>query len=399
MQRPMRCVALEPFFGKRNTRQFVSGGMAGNLILSEKGWLGQKDVTLHSGEGPIWAVEWRGTFIAWASDAGVRIFDTATSQRITFISRAEDSPRADLFKCNLRWRDDRTLLIAWADVIKVAVVKERESKRAVPGLPSATELYVEVSAIFQVDCMISGIAPYGKNGDLLVLAYTTEEDDDDEAEDLSTQRRKAGSRPELRIISPDGEELSSDAISLRNYDRFQCRDYSLCPSGDGQSFLVVSPEDIVVAQTRDESDHIVWLIEMQRYEEALHALEKSGLGTVGGFDVTDVGKKYLEFLVEEGESQFPPVCPHRADSIILQVSMTRPPLLVRRSWASTRSCGRTGSSSSPRKAISRCVSPFRFVRYALTQTNSADDHPLRPHARPSTQPARLRDDLGALPAA
>ncbi|BGP29523.1 Vacuolar protein sorting-associated protein 41 [Rhodotorula toruloides] len=301
MQRPMRCAALEPFFGKRNTRQFVSGGMAGNLILSEKGWLGQKDVTLYSGEGPIWAVEWRGTFIAWASDAGVRIYDTATSQRITYISRAEDSPRADLFKCNLRWRDDRTLLIAWADVIKVAVVKERESKRVVPGLPSASELYVEVSAIFQVDCMISGIAPYGKNGDLLVLAYTTEEDDDEEADDSSAQRRKAGSRPELRIISPDGEELSSDAISLRNYDRFQCRDYSLCPSADGQSFLVVSPEDIVVAQTRDESDHIVWLIEMQRYEEALHALEKSGLGTVGGFDVTDVGKKYLDYLVEEGE--------------------------------------------------------------------------------------------------
>lgn len=69
MQRPMRCVALEPLYGKRNTRQFVSGGMAGTLVLSEKGWLGQKDVTLFSGEGPIWAVEWRGTFIAWASDA------------------------------------------------------------------------------------------------------------------------------------------------------------------------------------------------------------------------------------------------------------------------------------------------------------------------------------------
>ena len=65
----MRCVALEPNFGKRSTRQFVSGGMAGTLVLHEKGWLGYKEVTLHSGEGPIWAVEWRGTFIAWANDA------------------------------------------------------------------------------------------------------------------------------------------------------------------------------------------------------------------------------------------------------------------------------------------------------------------------------------------
>ena len=69
LRRPMRCIALEPNFGKRSTRQFVSGGMAGHLILHEKGWLGHKEVTLHSGEGPIWAVEWRGTLIAWANDA------------------------------------------------------------------------------------------------------------------------------------------------------------------------------------------------------------------------------------------------------------------------------------------------------------------------------------------
>ncbi|GAA5865395.1 hypothetical protein JCM1840_001554 [Sporobolomyces johnsonii] len=302
LQRPMRCVALEPNFGKRSTRQFVSGGMAGSLILSEKGWLGQKEVTLYSGEGPIWAVEWRGTFIAWASDAGVRIYDTASSQRITYIARPEDSPRADLFKCSLHWQDDRTLLVAWADFIKVAVVKERESKRGQLGvpLPSSTELYVEVTAIFQVDCMISGIVPYGDA--FLVLAYTTEDMYDNEAtDDREEQRRKAGSRPELRIISKDGEELSSDAIGLRNYDRFQCRDYSLWPSADKNSFYVISPRDIVVARQRDESDHILWLIEQQRYEEALHALEKSGLGVVGGFDETDVGKKYLEFLVEDGQ--------------------------------------------------------------------------------------------------
>ncbi|GAA5924717.1 Vps41p [Sporobolomyces koalae] len=302
LQRPMRCVALEPNFSKRSTRQFVSGGMAGSLILSEKGWLGHKEAVVYSGEGPIWAAEWRGTLIAWASDAGVRIYDTASSQRITYISRPEDSPRADLFKCSLRWIDDRTLLIAWADVIKYAVVKERETKRGQLGmpLPSTTELYVEVQAIFQVDCMISGIVPYGDS--FLILAYLTEDLYDNEAtEDRDQQRRKAGSRPELRIISKDGEELSSDAIGLRNYDRFQCRDYSLCPADDHKSFYVISPKDIVVARERDESDHIVWLVEQRRYEEALHALEKSGLGRVGGFDVTDVGTKYLEFLIEDGQ--------------------------------------------------------------------------------------------------
>jgi len=33
------------------------------------------------------------------------------SDRITFIDRQPDSPRPDLFKCNLQWQDDSTLLI------------------------------------------------------------------------------------------------------------------------------------------------------------------------------------------------------------------------------------------------------------------------------------------------
>ena len=48
----MHCVALEPGFGKKTTRAFVCGGMAGNLIMQEKGWLGYKDLygLLNGGE-------------------------------------------------------------------------------------------------------------------------------------------------------------------------------------------------------------------------------------------------------------------------------------------------------------------------------------------------------------
>jgi hypothetical protein len=67
-KRPMRSIALEPNFSKRGTRSFVCGGLAGNLILHEKGWLGHKETTLHNGEGPIWQIRWRGTLIAWAND-------------------------------------------------------------------------------------------------------------------------------------------------------------------------------------------------------------------------------------------------------------------------------------------------------------------------------------------
>jgi hypothetical protein len=64
----MHAVALEPGFAKKASRAFVCGGMAGNLIMQEKGWMGYKEHIIHSGEGPIWAIEWRGDLIAWAND-------------------------------------------------------------------------------------------------------------------------------------------------------------------------------------------------------------------------------------------------------------------------------------------------------------------------------------------
>lgn len=59
---------------------------------------------LHSGEGPVHAVKWRTSLIAWANDLGVKVYDTASHQRITFIERPKDSPRAELLRPHLVWK-------------------------------------------------------------------------------------------------------------------------------------------------------------------------------------------------------------------------------------------------------------------------------------------------------
>jgi hypothetical protein len=35
--RPLKCVALDPLYARRTSRQVLSGGLAGQLILHEKG--------------------------------------------------------------------------------------------------------------------------------------------------------------------------------------------------------------------------------------------------------------------------------------------------------------------------------------------------------------------------
>ncbi|KIK69901.1 hypothetical protein GYMLUDRAFT_34296 [Collybiopsis luxurians FD-317 M1] len=395
LRRPVRTVALEPSFASRSTRGFVCGGLAGTLSLREKrGFfgVGHTETVLHSSEGPIWLVRWSPSspLLAWANDTGVKLYDTTNKAVIAFIDRPKDSPRPDLFPVNLVWQDQQTLLIAWADYIKVARVRTRE-----------TGLMVEITKVFQLDSMVAGIMPHPmplaisastpesrpqstrSNTTLdpsssshplpltsfLMLTYTPSQaalrDLDvllTSDSDRTKQAKAPSQRPELRIISRAGEELAADALTVSGYQAWTCGDYKLVGPVDGEGelaktldsassknnlnrdgsgssssnswYIVLSPRDLILVRPRDELDHVAWLVERARYEEALGALEVLESSLTGGkgkvvnetarelremevdgvrLTPVDVGQRLVESLVSEGDfpkaAQFlPKIC-------------------------------------------------------------------------------------------
>jgi len=99
--RPVQAVALSPDY--KNDRTYLSGGLAGQLILTvgapqgrstatttgaaaqAAGWLGSmvgastgKDTVLHSGEGTINTIKWSssGKYAAWMNEHGIWIMRT-----------------------------------------------------------------------------------------------------------------------------------------------------------------------------------------------------------------------------------------------------------------------------------------------------------------------------------
>ena len=285
----------------------------------------------------------------------MKIYDTASQSRITFIDRPADSPRADLFKCALHWQDDSTLLISWADHIKIARIRSR------PVAQGGPPLLVEITAVFQLDCMVAGILPHPtppsstlqnpspfddvipSNGavnvgsapskassltlsSLLVLAYNPPDTSflhgNEMTEDRIQQKRVAAERPELRIISRAGEELAADALSLTDFQLWGCNDYVLAEvddgsgsgvEGEGRCYVVMSPRDIVIVKPRDDRDHVEWLVERKKYEEALEAVEKIGQDDIharvdsgDGINATEIGQRYIQHLVSEGKPFAPP---------------------------------------------------------------------------------------------
>jgi hypothetical protein len=65
---------------------------------------------------------------------------------------------------------------------------------------------------------------------------------------------------------------------------------------------VVSPSDIIVVRPRDEADHIEWLVDRQRYEEALTAAEALQKQHGSALDVKAIGLKYIQHLIDQGKS-------------------------------------------------------------------------------------------------
>ncbi|KAF7175811.1 hypothetical protein CNMCM7691_010217 [Aspergillus felis] len=155
--RPVQAVALSPEY--KSDRTFLSGGRAGDLILTTGGrvgvstnsttmggaaaaassWLGSiglgtntgRDTILHSGEGAISTIKWSlsGKYVVWVNEEGIKIMrsnlhlDSADSElawkRISHIDRPNGpgwEEMAGVWRARAEWVDEDTL--RWEENVK-----------------------------------------------------------------------------------------------------------------------------------------------------------------------------------------------------------------------------------------------------------------------------------------
>jgi hypothetical protein len=386
-KRPLRSITLEPTYTTSQTKSYVCGGLAGELIITSRSTLslgglegmfgfapigtgGHAQKVLHNGEGPIWNVRWRADIIAWANDAGVRLYSISRGEKVSHIVRPRDSPRADLFQCTLQWTSDTELIIGWANRIEIVYISSRPKiapQGGSGGIASAgaagigvlapavsTEVVVQIGKVLTLECMVAGVVPWPfqevsedlhekgttekimlpasattaplptdgststvsrpttkqtldnqkKTSSFLMLAYLPHSTllSSESTSSRSDQKRAVASPPELQIITTAGEEESRDMLGIKGYERWNCSDYrvveSFPPASTGTlnmppskaglgrisvgplkerdhgGWLVLSPQGIVHVRKRDRRDRVMWLVERERYEEALEEMEK-----------------------------------------------------------------------------------------------------------------------------
>lgn len=277
--RPLRTVSIDPDYSANGKGRFFCGGLAGQAILTERGWMGNRETVLGENEGSIMASAWCGRLVAWSNDKGVRLYDTLNMRLVGFVPKPPDSPRPDLFKCRLLWRDDDCLLIGWFDHLIRVDIHEGVGK----------VLSLEYEVVMSLDDIVCGLTEF--RDDFLVMTYQTD--------DRENPRRADAERPEIHIVDRTFDVVSEDALGLRGFSRLGPNDYELAHDRAEGVVYVVSPKDVVTARPRTTSDHLAWLLEVERFQDALELARVQELP--GELSAQSVAAKYMAHLSEAGD--------------------------------------------------------------------------------------------------
>uniref|UniRef100_A0A8D8Q5T3 Vacuolar protein sorting-associated protein 41 homolog n=1 Tax=Cacopsylla melanoneura TaxID=428564 RepID=A0A8D8Q5T3_9HEMI len=285
LQTLLTSVQINPHY-KKSSKRFVTGDS--KLILHEKTILSRvRSTTLcdASMEGGVINMSWASQFIAWATNVGMRVYDIQARTSLGLIKwRRNTSISPDQVKCSLVWAaDERSLLVGWMSTICVCIVRKRNASE----LPSRDlpEHIVEQVAFIQTDYIVCGLGPLSPE-ELVVLGYYPH---DPESEDPE--------RPQILVYETSSKQIiSTDSLTLRGYEQYTAKDYQLVCLIEETRFTIVSPKDIVVANPYDADDRVEWLIDHNKFEEAMEAViakEKY----LQRNSMLDVGRKYLDHLL------------------------------------------------------------------------------------------------------
>ncbi|ETV73657.1 hypothetical protein H257_11760 [Aphanomyces astaci] len=320
---------LEPGYATKRERSFACGGISGQLIVNKKGWIIDKENTVHEGEGPVHCIRYHDHLLAWVNDWGVKVYDTATDTRVTYIERPPNCPPLELCRAHLVWHTltsgDLVLLVGWGHTLRVvkftASTSSTSSNDDTTTTPPATTppskatpavvfgsaaLSAEVVSYVTFDFFVAGVSPWGDSA-VCVLAFrppgSASSTPLPSTPSVSRQGQKetgeglveATPCPEMHVIDWRGTQMAVDMLPLRGFEKLRATDYhALCltfprHTTNSPVLFLCTPKDVVVCRVRDVDDRVAYALSQRAYENAL---------AIALTDVPSLKRHALDELVE-----------------------------------------------------------------------------------------------------
>lgn len=351
------CVALERNFGSRGRGRggIAYGDEKGGVHVRVSTIIGHKTLALSGQDeraGEVGAMAWSSrNILAWTCDGGVKLYDVGRDTKVALVERPRGSPPASMYRPHLVWNETsdsgRTLLVGWADCVKVVKMKKvdaastgnvvgvlgragefgsmiRQSgsgqqqqeiggssgdgdKESISDASTGMVYAAAVASMFQTEYFVAGIQPFGDC--LAVLAWDG----------------KDATFPELHVVSHTNSTLSIDVVPVNDHvgklgcnalglacaQRVQANGaYDRCrlfgeqrwwKSGFEPRFMIHSSGDAIVAKTNGVRETIDWLSSHEDYVTLLEVCETaSRFGHMDG-TTSEISHKMLETVFAQGD--------------------------------------------------------------------------------------------------
>jgi tetratricopeptide (TPR) repeat protein len=264
----------------------------------------------------IHTIKWREQLVAWAGLSALRLFDLEERAVITFIKRETDIRNC---RCCLNWLADDELLVGWGCSVKSCKIGQRSAGDVVDK--RTPRKYVYIPYLHELDRVVCGVAPFTSPNHLLLLTLGPDLQGDmeqkiphvqvlelpDENSDKlirynldQIDGKTSNDCREIEEIASDNlpdNQVLSDIMLLRGYESCTYSDYRFQNLIEDRLYFIIAPNDVVIGKPREPDDHISWLIEKNRFEQAL-ADARHHSDRLHKHSASSVGRLYIRHLLD-----------------------------------------------------------------------------------------------------
>ncbi|CCK69933.1 Vps41p KNAG_0D01820 [Huiozyma naganishii CBS 8797] len=306
-KRPVHAVVLDDDY--KTNKTFLSGGMAGEIVLSQRNWLGNRmDRVISKGNGIVSGIHKLGTVIFWMNDLGVTFFDINSKSEllnVPFESENQNGIRPDLLKPQVHFPEVDRIIIGWADnvwLFKVSLILPTAKNditnnlgsiisSATSSLRPLPDKKVELERHFRIPLLLAGIVSF-KDDQLLCLGF-------DYTTDLEMKFK--GETPHLKTFDTmTGEEMNDEEVVIKNYEKLSINDYHLGKYIHGTSmpkYFLISATDFIMIEEFSLYDHYKWFL---NHNMILKAWDLAQYLDISYEERLELGISYLNAEIEAG---------------------------------------------------------------------------------------------------
>ncbi|GAV47470.1 hypothetical protein ZYGR_0H03130 [Zygosaccharomyces rouxii] len=297
-KRPVQAVVLDVDY--KSSKTFVSGGMAGEVILSQRNWLGSRvDITLSKDHGHILGIYTIDDVIFWMNDAGITFYSIHTRTQllnVPFPSEHSNTQRPGLYRPQVHCPETDRIIVGWANhvwMFKVSLRRAGEHgnnlgaiiSSAASSLRAQPDKKVELEHYFTIKMLIAGISSF-KDDQLMCLGF----------EDAVGQGVPTSNIPQISIIDVfTGEDTHTDEIVLKNYEKHSLNEYHLGKyiGESSPEYFLVAPNDAICIQGLSFKDHYDWFMKKGNFMRAWEI----GKYVVDDHERLETGLKFINELI------------------------------------------------------------------------------------------------------